>query len=265
MTLPNEDQVKAALQKQFDPLFKKANRVHSAAVEVLTRGHFNISNPDPHCPGTLTVVASLISKACKTFRAIQVTCAHGLGQDAAVLGRQLFETTVAITFVLQKDQRVRCAMLAAYEDQRRLVQLRDASTAESMKHLASSQVLASAQGRVDEWLPILGETVLASVKQHWSGRSLQWAAEQVGLREAYIGLFRSTSAFAHVGDLGRQFSMTLEDPVPTLKLAPSDEFIERVLQSCLRLLSSIVSEANGSFGLEEDEVVARIEAELHPL
>lgn len=121
MSLPNEQTARAALALRHADLFARGERLHSAALEVLTRGKLVISKTEDFNEGILMLIVSLLTKACKTFRAIQLTTEGGLGQDASVLARQLFETAVAVKFILREDTRTRAAMFAAHEDQRALV------------------------------------------------------------------------------------------------------------------------------------------------
>ena len=78
-------------------------------------------------PGVVTVIASLLTKACKTFRAIQLTAEGGPRQDAAALARQLFETAAAVKFITQKDTVLRATMFAAHQDWRALVPAEEAA------------------------------------------------------------------------------------------------------------------------------------------
>lgn len=262
LSLPDEESFGSDIRKRLDGLFRRADRVHCAAVEVLTRGRLNVTKSEGHSLGTVTVVASLMTKACKTFRAIQLTCESGLGQDAAVLARQLFETAVALAFVLQKDQILRCGMLAAYGDQRQLVLLEEATGISGLATLASPEALERARTKVDGWRPVLGEEVLKSVRRHWSGKSLEWAAGEVSLETGYAVMYRHTSQFAHGSDVTEHFFVSSESDVPTLKLAPSDALLKPVLESSMLLLFDMIGTANDALGLGEESVVARMKAEL---
>jgi hypothetical protein len=132
MALPDEDSAKADVAQQFAELFARAERVHDAAVETLTRGQLVVRQTANANSGVVFLIASLMTKACKTFRAIQVVCQSGLGQDAAVLARQLFETAIAVGFILKEDTKTRAIMFAAHQDQRLLVLTERASEIEGV-------------------------------------------------------------------------------------------------------------------------------------
>jgi hypothetical protein len=262
MSLPGEEQARADLARQFRDLFDRADRVHDAAVELITRGQLKIRKPQGFSPAVVALIASLYTKACKTFRAIQLTCEAGLGQDASVLARQLMETAVAVAFILDKDSIRRAGMYAAYEDQRLLVLLERASEIDGLKELASPEALEKARLKVRKWDSAIGDDAVASVRNHWSGRSLEWAAGQVGMVYAYALMYRATSAFAHGADVSQHVYVKKGSDVPTLKLAPGDDQIRRVLPSSISLMRMIVGSLNAGFGLGEEAVIERIDAEI---
>jgi hypothetical protein len=262
VSLPDEDRALADLRQQLRDIFDRAERAHNAAVEMITRGRLKISQTEHFNRGAVTVTASLFTKACKTFRAIQFVAEGGLGQDAAVLARSLFETTVAMLFVMSGDRRKHAAMFAAHEDQRLLVLLEDAAKKPGLQHVGTAENVAKATAKVEAWHEILAPDVVASVRWHWSGEKLEAAASKVGMAEGYTMMYRSTSSFAHVSDVTAHFFVKREADVPTLKLAPWDDQVLRVLSSAIDLLRILASAFNDGWGLGEEEAVRRIAAEV---
>lgn len=262
MSLPDEAAAKADLAQEFADLFARAERVHNAAIEPLTRGGLSVKGPLASNKGIVFLIASLLTKACKTYRAIQITSESGLGQDASVLARQLFETTVAVNFILKKDTQLRAAMFAAHEDRRLLVLIEEARKVEGLENIGSAEFLHKAQKKVQAWETVIPREAVASVRRHWSGKSLESAAKEVGLHTAYALMYRTTSAFAHGSDVTAHFFVSHDDESITLKLAPGGDQIRSVLNSSMILMRSIFAAANDGLGLGEDAVLERISAEL---
>jgi hypothetical protein len=211
-----------------------------------------------------SAIASMVTKACKTFRAIQLTAEAGLGQDASVLARQLFETAVAVKFILQKDSEDRASMYAAYENVRHLVMVEEAVDVKAFVITDPDDTLNKARTNVEAWEKYLSPQVLKSLRKHWSGRNLAWAAREVDMAHAYALMYRSTSAFAHGADANQHFFVTAAGGPPTLKLAPSGEQLKPVLESAINLMGVIIEAANDAFGLGEEAVIERIRAEATP-
>jgi hypothetical protein len=188
----------------------------------------------------------------------------GLGQDAAVLARQLFETAVAIRFVMSGDRRQRAAMFAAHEDQRLLVLLEDAARSAGLSHIGTQANIEKARAKIKAWEEILRPEDVVSVRRHWSGGSLESVAGEVGMGGAYTMMYRWTSSFAHGSDTTAHFFVKQGSNVPTLKLVPGDDQLRPVLTSALDLLRIIASTFSEGWGLGEDDAVRRIAAEVPP-
>jgi hypothetical protein len=56
----------------------------------------------------------LLTKACKTFKSIQVLCERGLHEDADALVRVLLETTAAILYILREKSTERALIYHAH-------------------------------------------------------------------------------------------------------------------------------------------------------
>jgi hypothetical protein len=261
VSLPEEKEARADLAQQFNDLFSRSERVHNAAVELLTRGKFVVSKRNPG-RGVLTLIASLLTKALKTFRGIQILAEAGLGQDASVLARQLFETAVAVKFILKAETPLRAAMFAAHEDQRLLVIVENAARIGGFPTAGSQETLDKAREKVRVWSEVMPPDALASVRRHWSGHTLEWAAGEVGLLRPYAMMYRFTSGFAHGSDATAHFFVRRGEGVPTLKLMPGGDQVLAVLESAIELMAMIVKAPHETFGLDWDAVIHRIEGEL---
>src|SRR5262245_57827488 len=98
--LPDEVEARAKLRQLFEKEFAKMSELHDLSVSIVSFPLKVASSPDID-RSTADVSAALYVKALRQFRAIQLLCEGGLGTDAWALCRNLFETTLALCFVLQ--------------------------------------------------------------------------------------------------------------------------------------------------------------------
>ena len=137
---------------------------------------------------------------------------------------------------------------------------------ESGLRSGSQENVDKRRAKVEAWKARFDDVeVLKSVRRHWSGYSLEWAANQVDLGSAYTTMYRYTSAFAHGSDVSAHFFVKKQDGIPTLKIAPGDDEVEAVLNSSIALLGVILESANERLGLGEGAIVERIRAETAKL
>ena len=110
--LPYEREAEESISTHLASEFADMARLHNVAVALFAGLTLPASGADRV---TVYTVAGLFAKVCKTFRAIEHLCARGLGQDATVLARSLYEAAIAILFLLQKRgcERQRVAMYHA--------------------------------------------------------------------------------------------------------------------------------------------------------
>ncbi len=251
---------RADLKRQFKSQFAKMDVVYSAAASMFKARGVKITKPRGLSHGTVTVIFLLLTKACKTFRAIRATCLEGCGQDAGILVRGLFETTLAVLWILQRNSRHRAVLFAAHQDQRLLVMVQEGARTPGLKR-RRKQYLKAAQARMDDWLTFLDADALSSTRRHWSGErgGLEAVAQKLkGCRVAYNSVYRMTSTFAHGSD-PTQHAQFYERGArgPVYKLLPGDAEVERcIVVSCV-LLYAIVKRMNDRMGLGlEDTLVA---------
>lgn len=98
--LPGEAEARAKLLQLFDHEFAQMSELHDFSVGIISFPLRIESRPDLD-RSTADVALALYVKACRQFRGIQLLCEGGLGSDAWALARNLFETTLAVCFVLQ--------------------------------------------------------------------------------------------------------------------------------------------------------------------
>ncbi|MBI1874655.1 MAG: hypothetical protein HYS05_12345 [Acidobacteria bacterium] len=155
----------------------------------------------------------LLTKACKTFRAVQILCERGLHEDASALVRVLMETTIAIAFILQKKSKERTLIYHAYGMAQEIKMLNEWTNTRGLKRKAPKAILNQANEALRDYLKRLPEGT--DVSRHWSGkRTLQQAMQALRGDVMYATLYRHTSAISHASDFGAHFEVD-----------PSDEFV----------------------------------------
>ena len=113
-----------------------------------------------------------------------------------------------------------------------------------------------------KWDELIPAAVVDSVRKHWSGHDLQWAAKEVGLAEAYGTMYRRTSAFVHGSDVSTHIFGKQGTELPVLKLSPGDAELDAVIPAAMDLMYIMATRANEAFGLGEEKAVEKIVAEL---
>lgn len=258
MSLPGEIPLCTQLAQDYAELFAHAENAHQAAVGVVLRVETALIESSASNKGVSVVIAGLLTKALKTFRAIQLVCEAGLGQDASVLLRQLFETTLAVGFILKTDSVNRATMLVVHERQRHLVMLRELRRLSGTEGIATDEDVKAAEHVLQVTADHLGADLVDSVRRHWSGNSVEWAAGELGLSSFYGTLYRITSSIAHGSDVMTHFSLDISSGTPTLKLIPTDDHIVPVLISAGTLLRMLTDWTNKSLRCDESDAVEQI-------
>jgi hypothetical protein len=210
--------------------------------------------------GTVHLLSILLAKALKTFRAIKVTCLEGCGQDAAVLLRVLFETTIAVLWILQSDSLRRGRMFAAHEDHRLVVMLEGWSKTPGLDG-DGVRYLPKAQARLQKWGTMLDAASLAACRKHWSGeRGLERVCEELPGQwaKAYHTVYRSSSNYAHGADSLTHAQFKTAAGGPVLGLLPGDAEIGRTTSIACLTLFTVADRINERLGLGHDDALKSV-------
>jgi len=265
--LPEEAEAKAYIQHRHRAALDGMSQLHTLAVSALTPFR---TTTKPGFDETVHLVSlALYVKACKQFRSIQLLCEAGLGADANAVTRNLFETAIALAFVLRArirlkrggkpvpkvkgrpfGRRLRARLFlahVAFEKQRTLDEW---SRTPGLKRSAKSKIDATivAQGVVEaegaigkEWTDQLRKG------KSYSGLTLKELVQSLRLGQIYATLYRAGSWSVHGGaDIGQFVTETAGGPA--LLLAASDAEIEPAMGGasvlmtiCLGLLEDAYS------------------------
>ena len=195
-------EIAAKHRVQLDAMTK----LHDAVVAMMSAGSWTIQNKRGLNPVVVQTMIGLLTKASKTFRAIQVLCERGLQDDANALVRVLMETTVAIAFILQKKSKERTLIYHAHGIAQNIKMLNHWKNTRGLKRKATKAMLTQANEALDDYMKRLPLGV--DVRRHWSGKpNLQEAVKTLRGDVMYAALYRFTSSISHASDFGAHFEV----------------------------------------------------------
>lgn len=213
MTLPHEVEVIADIAAKFRTELDAMTELHNAVIGMMSNGSWTYSKPGLNRHVVETILG-LLTKACKTFRAIQILCERGLIEDANVLTRVLMENTVAIIFILQTKSRERARIYHANASFQDVKMLNEWKNTPGLKRKVKKETMKE----VNDTLAACTKGLPAGTdfKHHWSGkRNLQEAVRALRQDAMYATLYRFTSSMTHASDCAAhvQIDETSGDPI----------------------------------------------------
>jgi hypothetical protein len=205
MSLPHEAEVIADIASRYRNELDAMTGLHDAVVGMMSVGRWTIGKRGLDAL-VIETTLGLLTKACKTFRSIQILCERGLIDDANALVRVLMENTVAITYILQKNPRERVRIYHAHSFAQNIKMLNDWKNTPGLKRKATKKAIKQANDGLAFWMK--GLPTGTNVKDHWSGkRNLREAVTALRGDVAYATLYRFTSSTAHASDFGSHFEI----------------------------------------------------------
>jgi hypothetical protein len=253
--LPEEQRAAAEIRAQWQGVFVRMDATLDAVVALLSAGEWIVDSTEEVDRLTVDVVAVLLTKACKTFRSIELLCERGLVLDASVLLRCLFETSLCVRWVLACEPRQRSKMVVAHGDQRRLVYAEAAANTPELRGDETAAIVRLATENLETWVRVLGPELVASVRRHWSGTDTEQVARDVGWLALYNTVFRESSGHAHGSDFVDHLDLSHPQGPPVLRLHPDDEHLPRTTEIACWLLWEAADTANRRLGLGFDAVL----------
>lgn len=204
MTLPHETEVLTEIAAKHRVQLDAMTKLNDAVVAMISVDSWTIQNTRGINRTVVETMIGLLTKAAKTFRAIQVLCERGLHDDANALVRVLMETTVAIAFILQKKSKERTLIYHAHVMAQNIKMLNDWKNTPGLKRKATKAMLKQANEELAVSMKRL--PLGTDVKRHWSGKAnLQEAVKALRGDVMYASLYRFTSSISHASDFGAHF------------------------------------------------------------
>lgn len=250
---PEYVNARVLVEKSLEHRLVEISAMYDLAESVMTGGGLNVTKTDGiDSTGMISIILSLLAKGLKTSRAIRVVLLEGCGEDAAVLLRSLFETTVAVQWLTREDTSNRVRLYAAHSAYRYTVMRREQAKTKGLEEVGSRH-LPHAEAALEQWTQLLGATAMSSVKKHWSGLSdgLTGVCKQLDSLADYNTIYRDTSSYAHVSDPTSHFDPK-DNSLGVFKILPGTNECDRVAGVSVVCLHNLAGAVNDKFGLGLD-------------
>ncbi len=269
--LPDETEARAKLRELFEREFEQFNALQLFSVALIPfplkiQAHRGLDR------AVVDVALGLYVKACRQFRGIQLLSEAGLGSDASALTRGLFETTLALKFVLAPrfvprrngkrlpnvkgkplTVRFRARMYAAnlaFEKLRMLDRWRATHglKRKGVMALDTKAIEDSAQHAEG----VLGAEWTARLKsaKSYSGLNMRDLACSANFRTSYETFYRMTSWPTHAVDADAMFAAE-----SILDIAPSPRGIPQAIGWASLLILQCCDLVNSQLRLGRDEEI----------
>jgi hypothetical protein len=291
--LPNEENGRRQIREHFEDNFALCEEMLQLGLDALGWGRgpegqgriaFN-SSMKGVSKTTFWLSLGLFAKCCKQLRSILLLCEHGLVSDADTLARSLFESVLALNFLLSPRLTLRengkkvqpdpkkplttpfrtLLYLAhvAFEDERRTVKFHQTVRLKRLaKHLGDSvsirQTAQNAAQRIGtEW------TKRLKGKTTYCGVSIRDLSDSLRVLHWYNSVYDIQSSVVHARDaIGfADFSETSEEE-SYLDLGPNCDWIGGSLHVSSALFLGAISIVNSRLGLGVDERVDALVAKV---
>jgi hypothetical protein len=247
MTLPHEAEVISDIAAKYRTELDAMTGLHNAVMSVLSAGSWTVGKSG--IDGiVLETMVGLLTKACKTFRSIQILCERGLIDDADALVRMLMENTVAILFILQKRPRERARIYQAHSIAQGIKMLNEWKNTPGLKRKATKNLVRRANEGPVLWTKNLPAGT--DVKHHWSGkRNLQETVKALRGDAMYATLYRFTSSIAHASDFGAHVEFEPASGDRVWQIEPRSQGLEASSNAARELLWNAANRIDQRIGL----------------
>jgi hypothetical protein len=272
MRLPHEDKVRAVIQKRLAPELKIVSTILDLGTSIYTSG--TPMKPDKGLDDFVVIIAlGLIAKACKQFRAISEMVELGLGEVADSNARMLFETMLAVHFILRprvilkRDGKKLAAIKGRPLTTKFRTSLYLASDAFNGRKLAngllatpglkrqmSKEVQTEILKQATEWETEIGPDWTKRLKEGYAGLKIVSLAESLGFGPLYHSIYRITSGGVHAADATGHVRLD-DDPKAEWRFqaAPGTDGIATTLKFASLLLIKVLEVADERLGLGLEE------------
>lgn len=269
--LPHETAVETELAIRFPYLFQTAHDVHVLAVKPLLEPDGIVGKISRGLSRSVVYTAiGLHVKALKQHRSTQVLAEKGLGQDALAITRNLFETMMALAFLLRhrvtlkEHGRVLAPVPGKPLSTRFRTQMYDANT--TLEKQRTNTEFARTKG-LRNWAKSLNTPeLLAEIKaveaalgpdwtkrlrdrKSYSGVSIKDLAISLRLGPAYATHYRVSSWSVHASTLHRYITFDGQGGPPTIHLFPDASDVGEAVHTANIFLLACIDLLNSRMGL----------------
>lgn len=263
MRLPHEDKVRGLIRKRLEPELKIASAILDLGTGIYTSG-------TPMKPGkglddfVVVVALGLVAKACKQYRAIGEMVELGLSEVADSNARMLFETMLAVHFILRprvilkRDGKKLAAIKGKPLTTKFRTSLYLASDAFNGRKLAhgllatpglkrqmSKEVRTEIVRQATEWEAEIGLEWARRLKEGYAGVKVINLAASLGFERLYHSIYRITSSGVHATDATGHIRLDDDSKAEwRFGAAPSTDGIANTLKLASLLLIKILEVAD---------------------
>jgi hypothetical protein len=253
--LPFEDDVRQEIEVNAQTELAEARALLRQALDMLgSDGNGNLKVPSALVPGVgdwaRSLALGLHVKACKQFRTIVMLGEAGFVGEMTVLTRALFETALALEFLMKEQVVLKREGVAVDIDPSRPL------TTDFRAQLYGARVALMAEKRLKEWgdrpelkdsVEVLGDPGMiaaqataakSAVGEAWwkalkkgpAGLTVKDLADSLGVTPYHVMVYGDQSEVAHAGDAFRHFDFAADESHGLLDLSPSPDGIGGRLQ-----------------------------------
>jgi hypothetical protein len=252
--LPHEAEVRAEIATKYRDQLAAMTALHDAVISMLTVGSWKIGKPGLDRVVVETVLG-LLTKACKTFRSIQILCERGLHEDANALVRVLMESMVAVVFILQHKSRQRARIYHAYGIAQDVKMLNQWKSTPGLRRKATKKMIDRATDALAQFTKNLPAGT--DVKHHWSGkRNLLEVMRALRGDVLYATLYRFTSSISHAADFGAHIEIDSASAGPIWQIEPRAKGFEAPSYAARELLWHVANRIDARLGLGFSKTLA---------
>jgi hypothetical protein len=248
MALPHEAEAITDIATTYRGELDAMTALHDAVVGMMSQTSWSIGKGRGLDRLTGETMVGLLTKACKTFRSIQILLERGLIDDANVLVRVLMENTVAVVFILQKHSRRRARIYHAHAMAQDVKMLNHWKTTPSLKRKATKEIIKLANDGLASWAKALPAGT--DFQRHWSGKaSFLEAVKAVHAEAIYATVFRFASAKTHVTDFAGHVEIERASGDLIYQIDPCSKGFEAPSHASRALLWAAASRIDQRLGL----------------
>lgn len=260
---------KSPVYHEYSEMFKAGEEIYSlskALMEDVNEKEIKLFD----LPAHKRIFLFILTRAMKTFSAINILCQAGYGQDVAPLVRSLMENFITAQYIIH--DRAQADVLA-----RRFVEykwvlfrrslaeeeivLRDAPEERRRDFQKKRALIIKNVEDFKKKYDVISDKSLLT----WSGKTLKDMARQVSkdLMHEYESTFRLCSRFSHPTILGDSEYIIRDDKTLTFSSLPTKVGISANYCSALHFFIEFVSLINDLFGLTRGEDISSLKQKFN--
>lgn len=251
----DEYRFKALVRSKYAALFDVNKELDNLIGKILDMD-LKVSNRRQH------VAAFCLGKAYKTHKAITVLCEQGFGQDAAILLRSLFDLTLSLLYITQKDEDY---YAERYFDYLLIKQEKMLDYMNSIPELKTNfNNEAKKRGSSFSEKELRKQAKEAREKYHyidsfdWSDKSMQDMAKEVGRGNMQKSIYRLLADISHSSANSISEYMDSSQKNIVIDVSQGTKFVNEALVGAFDCVYNVLTVMNKLFDLKMEKDIEDI-------